>query len=83
VPTLVFFMGLFHHRRGLVHTGVIEALWWAFTVGAGLGGNGTAVAASANVVGLGSPPAPDPTTFWQFNRYVIPVTLLSTFMAWI
>ena len=30
-----------------------EFLWWAFALGADFGGNGTAVAASANVVGIG------------------------------
>ena len=30
-----------------------QALWWAFALGADFGGNGTAVAASANVVAIG------------------------------
>jgi hypothetical protein len=35
-----------------------QALWWGFPLGADFGGNGTAVAASANVVASASPPAP-------------------------
>jgi Na+/H+ antiporter NhaD/arsenite permease-like protein len=30
-----------------------QALWWAFALGADFGGNGTAVAAGANVVAIG------------------------------
>lgn len=60
-----------------------QALWWAFALGADFGGNGTAVAASANVVGIGiAAKAGYPISFWQFTRYGIVVTLLSTLMAW-
>ncbi|MCE6999078.1 ArsB/NhaD family transporter [Saccharothrix sp. S26] len=60
-----------------------QALWWSFALGADFGGNGTAVAASANVVALGiAARAGHPITFWQFTRYGIVVTLLSTAVAW-
>ena len=60
------------------------ALWWAFALGADFGGNGTAVAASANVVGIGiAGRAGHAITFWEFTRKGIVVTLLSTFMAWV
>jgi Na+/H+ antiporter NhaD/arsenite permease-like protein len=61
-----------------------EALWWAFALGADFGGNGTAVAASANVVGLGlAARGGHPITFWQFTRVGIPVTIMSTVLAWV
>ena len=61
-----------------------QALWWAFALGADLGGNGTAVAASANVVGIGiAARAGQPITFWQFTRYGVLVTILSTSIAWV
>ncbi|WP_236791896.1 SLC13 family permease [Amycolatopsis sp. GM8] len=60
-----------------------EALWWAFALGADFGGNGTAVAASANVVAIGiAARAGHPISFWQFTRYGIVVTILSTAIAW-
>lgn len=60
-----------------------QALWWAFALGADFGGNGTAVAASANVVGIGiAGRAGHPITFWEFTRKGIVVTLLSTVLAW-
>lgn len=61
-----------------------QALWWAFALGADFGGNGTAVAASANVVAIGiAARSGHPISFWQFTRYGILVTALSSLMAWI
>ncbi len=61
-----------------------QALWWAFALGADFGGNGTAVAASANVVGIGiAGRAGHPITFWEFTSRGIVVTLISTAMAWV
>lgn len=63
--------------------GTGRALWWSFALGADFGGNGTAVAASANVVALGiASRAGHKISFWQFTRYGIVVTLVSTAMAW-
>lgn len=61
----------------------VQALWWAFALGADFGGKGTAVAASANVVALGiAARTGHPISFWQFARYGIVVTVLSTAIAW-
>ncbi|MEU8379410.1 ArsB/NhaD family transporter [Streptosporangium sp. NPDC048865] len=61
-----------------------QALWWAFALGADFGGNGTAVAASANVVAIGiAARTGHPISFWQFTKYGIVVTALSTLMAWV
>jgi Na+/H+ antiporter NhaD/arsenite permease-like protein len=54
------------------------ALWWALALGADLGGNATAVGASANVVALGiAEREGQRISFWQFSRYGLPVTLLT------
>ncbi|AVT39606.1 SLC13 family permease [Plantactinospora sp. BB1] len=61
-----------------------QALWWAFAFGADFGGNGTAVAASANVVAIGiAARTGHRISFWQFTRYGIIVTIMSTVLAWI
>ncbi len=61
-----------------------RALWWSFALGACFSGNGTAIAASANVVAIGiAQRAGHPITFWRFTRYGIVVTLLSTGLAWV
>ena len=60
-----------------------QALWWAFALGACFSGNGTAIAASANVVAIGiAKRAGHPISFWRFTRYGIVVTALSTALAW-
>jgi Na+/H+ antiporter NhaD/arsenite permease-like protein len=61
-----------------------RALWWSFALGACFSGNGTAIAASANVVAIGiAQRAGHPIAFWRFTRYGIVVTLLSTALAWV
>ena len=60
-----------------------RALWWAFTLGADLGGNTTAVAAGANVVVVGlAARHHEPISFWQFTRYGLPVTAVTLLLAW-
>ncbi len=60
-----------------------RALWWAFAFGACFGGNGTAIAASANVVAIGiAKRAGHPISFWTFTKYGIVVTLGSATVAW-
>ncbi|NUT52741.1 MAG: ArsB/NhaD family transporter [Saccharothrix sp.] len=59
-----------------------ESLWWALALGADLGGNATAVGASANVVVLGlAARNGTPISFWQFTRYGLVVAGLSVLLA--
>jgi Na+/H+ antiporter NhaD/arsenite permease-like protein len=59
-----------------------EALWWALALGADLGGNMTAVGASANVVVLGiAKRAGTPISFWEFTRKGALVTLITIALA--
>ena len=51
-------------------SGQAKALWWALALGADLGGNATAVGASANVVILGiAARNGHPISFWKFTKY--------------
>ncbi|WP_328914878.1 MULTISPECIES: ArsB/NhaD family transporter [unclassified Streptomyces] len=65
----------------LVHTvgpGHGHVLWWALTAGADLGGNATAIGASANVVVLGiAERNRTPISFWTFTRYGAPVAAVT------
>jgi Na+/H+ antiporter NhaD/arsenite permease-like protein len=64
---------------GLGHA---QVLWWALAIGADLGGNATAVGASANVVVLGiAERAGHRISFWQFTRYGLLVTVISVALA--
>lgn len=59
-----------------------DGLWWALALGADFGGNMTIVGASANVVAIGLAHAAGyKITFWQFAKYGVPVTLVSTLLA--
>ncbi|WP_205860536.1 SLC13 family permease [Phycicoccus sp. HDW14] len=52
-----------------------QSLWWALALGADLGGNATAIGASANVVITGIAKRNDhPISFWTFTRYGLIVT---------
>ncbi|WP_406174965.1 SLC13 family permease [Streptomyces sp. NBC_00996] len=52
-----------------------HVLWWALALGADLGGNATAIGASANVVVLGiAERNRQPISFWQFTKYGLIVT---------
>lgn len=60
-----------------------EPLWWAFALGADLGGNTTAVAAAANVVVIGiAARHGHPISFWQFTKYGLIVTVVTLLVAW-
>jgi Na+/H+ antiporter NhaD/arsenite permease-like protein len=53
-------------------------LWWALALGADLGGNATAIGASANVVVLGiAKRNGHPISFWMFTKYGLIVTAVT------
>ncbi len=59
-----------------------NVLWWALALGADLGGNATAVGASANVVVLGlAKRYGSPISFWEFTKYGLVVTVASGICA--
>jgi Na+/H+ antiporter NhaD/arsenite permease-like protein len=63
-------------------TGSSQVLWWSLALGADLGGNATAVGASANVVVLGlAERAGKPISFWQFTRYGLVVAAVTVALA--
>ncbi|MGW2920762.1 SLC13 family permease [Streptomyces angustmyceticus] len=65
----------------LVHNmggGSDHVMWWALALGADLGGNATAIGASANVVVLGiAERNRQPISFWQFTKYGLIVTAVT------
>ena len=59
------------------------SLWWALAIGADLGGNATAVGASANVVVTGlAGRQGHPISFAMFTRYGIVVTAVTVLLSW-
>jgi Na+/H+ antiporter NhaD/arsenite permease-like protein len=72
----------------LVHQPDILPLWWALALGACLGGNGTFIGASANVVIVDiARKAGYRITFWQFFKFGFPVmvgsVVLSAIYLWL
>jgi Na+/H+ antiporter NhaD/arsenite permease-like protein len=71
---------------GLVASGTgtkATSLWWALALGADLGGNATAVGASANVVITGIAARQGyPISFWRFTRYGLVVTTVTVLLSW-
>lgn len=60
----------------------VDPLWWALALGACLGGNGTLIGASANVVVSGIAEAEDETiSFVRFMKYGIPMVLVSLIVS--
>ncbi|MGW4080701.1 ArsB/NhaD family transporter [Streptomyces asiaticus] len=60
----------------------VHVLWWALALGADLGGNATAIGASANVVVLGiAERNRQPISFWQFTRYGLVVTVVTVALS--
>lgn len=56
----------------------VEPIWWTLAMGACLGGNGTLIGASANVVSAGlSAKSGHPVSFWDFTKYGALFTLMS------
>jgi Na+/H+ antiporter NhaD/arsenite permease-like protein len=67
VPLTATFIPLIRDLGTAVET---APLWWALSLGACLGGNGTAIGASANVVVIGlAEEAGHPVTFRRFLPY--------------
>ncbi|WP_405638818.1 SLC13 family permease [Streptomyces sp. NBC_00019] len=59
-----------------------HVMWWALALGADLGGNATAIGASANVVVLGiAERNRQPISFWQFTKYGLLVTTVTVAIA--
>ncbi|MDO0909863.1 ArsB/NhaD family transporter [Streptomyces sp. DT2A-34] len=59
-----------------------HVLWWALALGADLGGNATAIGASANVVVLGiAERNRQPISFWQFTKYGLVVTAVTVALS--
>ena len=68
--------------QGIADPAQAQALWWSLALGADLGGNLTAVGASANVVAIGiAYRHGTPISFWQFTKKGAIVTFITIAIA--
>mgnify|MGYP001614838089 CR=1 FL=1 len=62
----------------------IKPLWWALSLGACLGGNGSIIGASANVIVVGiADRSGTPIKFLKFMKLAFPLMLWSILISWI
>jgi len=81
VPAFAVQMGLTETPE-LIHVQIEAPLFWALALGACLGGNGSLVGASANVVIAQVAKRNNyHFSFWQFTRYGLPFMLLSLILS--
>lgn len=77
IPFVATFIPLIKEIGTIGHMNVFP-LWWALSLGACLGGNGTIIGASANVVVSGIAAREGyPMTFWGFMKIAFPLMLVS------
>ncbi len=66
----------------LLHAPALMPVWWSLALGSCLGGNGTAIGASANVIVVGmSERAGQRISFMKFFAYGMPVMILTVLLA--
>jgi len=72
------------HGLQLLHNPDLMPLWWSLALGACLGGNGTAIGASANVIVVGmAERAGKKISFAKFMLYGMPIMILTVFLSMI
>ena len=82
IPYVATMIPLIKHIGDVLGTGAIKPLWWALALGACLGGNGTMVGASANVLAVGlARKSGYKISFWEFTKYGITVTIIALLVS--
>ncbi len=72
------------HGIQLLHNPALMPLWWSLALGACLGGNGTAIGASANVIVVGmAERAGRKISFAKFMLYGMPIMILTVVISMI
>ena len=65
-----------------LHADVLQPVWWSFALGSCLGGNATAIGASANVVVVGlANRSGHRITFGRFLKFGVPTMLLTLVLS--
>jgi Na+/H+ antiporter NhaD/arsenite permease-like protein len=79
VATMIPLIQDMAHTMGIAdNSPEINALWWSLALGACLGGNGTIIGASANVIVAGlAAREGKPISYWTFLKVAAPLTLIS------
>ncbi|MBU0926216.1 MAG: ArsB/NhaD family transporter [Spirochaetes bacterium] len=78
IPFVATMIPLIQDMGVTLGASAVRPLWWALSLGACLGGNGTLIGASANVVAVGiSRKNGNHISFWDFTKYSAVYTVIS------
>lgn len=82
IPFVATMIPLIKDMGNQLGADAVRPLWWALSLGACLGGNGTLIGASANVVSAGlSAKSGHPISFWDFTKFGILFMLMSIIVS--
>ncbi len=82
IPYVATMIPLVKGIGNTVGQAAIVPLWWSLALGACLGGNGTLIGASANVVSVGlANKSGYKITFWDFTKYGAVITFISMIIS--
>ncbi|MBP3194543.1 MAG: ArsB/NhaD family transporter [Cardiobacteriaceae bacterium] len=82
IPFVATMIPLLETAQGTATIEQFEPVWWALSLGACLGGNGTLVGASANLtVAAFAEKAKQPISFVQYTKYAFPIMLITIAIA--
>lgn len=80
--TLIPAVGLFIEQSGMGQGYPINPLWWALSLGACFGGNGTLISAPANIIVSNiSEKMGYPMSFRKFTKISLPIAIFSLFIS--
>jgi len=82
IPYVATMIPLVHHLGSSLGQAAIQPVWWSLALGACLGGNGTLVGASANVISAGmARKSGFHISFMDFTKYGAAITLVNLVLA--
>lgn len=82
IPFVAVMIPVILNLQGTMTPDQGQLLWWALSLGACLGGNGTIIGASANVVGVGlAEKGGIKLTFFSYMKVAFPLTILTLIIA--
>lgn len=82
IPYVATMIPMVSEMEAAMGSAAIAPVWWSLALGSCLGGNGTLVGASANVVAAGiAGKSGFKITFWEFTKYSFLIMLLTLLFA--
>ena len=82
VPFVATMIPLIKSMQASFGTASINPLWWSLALGACLGGNGTLIGASANIVSVGiAKKSGHPISFWTFTKHSFFLMIMSLLVS--